>query len=276
MPPKESPPSSSSEKPISLDQSPFNVSASYLTLILPKDLLAKKTYHYWTSLMESSLEHLKLIGLVDGTDKCPTLTGKEATADEKAKIKEWKHRDSFLVIILKCTIDSEVFGQVTDFSSARAIRKSLAVVCGARGTMGTLAWFCMLANVHYGETTEMSTHIATMRKYYQQLKLSNFDLPDHLLSAFVINSLSESFDSFVSTFSNTVKLASNDVIKRLLDNEQMRKTRKSTNVDSALIASGCNPARLCTNCKRPNHTIKKCWAKGGGAEGQQPEHLTVK
>lgn len=43
-----------------------------------------------------------------------------------------------------------------------------------------------------------------------------------------------------------------------------------TNIPNVMVINGRSGGIICDNCKRAGHTVKNCWAKGGGSEGKAP------
>ena len=63
-----------------------------------------------------------------------------------------------------------------------------------------------------------------------------------------------------------------DSIIRILKSQyNKKKSLSTTQEEQGFIGTSSKKMLVCTNCKRKGHLIEKCWAKGGGKEGQGPK-----
>src|SRR5260221_13936296 len=133
---------------------------------------------------------------------------------------------------------------------------------------------------------------STRCKMHSQLSNLGDVISDTKFAIIISNALPSSYNILktlaVSTVSDMSQLASETLVEQVLREEKCKANQDSA---SALFAKqGKMPEKSsgskhpqkskkgknrphCTNpkCKKIGHTIEKCWAEGGGSEGQHPK-----
>ena len=61
------------------------------------------------------------------------------------------------------------------------------------------------------------------------------------------------------------------IIRTLKSQYHKRKTQSTSQEEQGFIGKSSKKAHICTNCKKPGHSIETCLAKGGGKEGKGPK-----
>jgi hypothetical protein len=102
---------------------------------------------------------------------------------------------------------------------------------------------------------------------------------DQLYTIFLVNALNDNFEPLQSNIiglANESNFTSKDVVRRLLQEDQLVRRRAEQNTPaasvSALAAQGQGrPRSLCTNCKKPGHLADFCVRPGGKMAGRSIE-----
>ena len=137
------------------------------------------------------------------------------------------------------------------------------------------------------ETTPLPMHIATLKRYREDLSDLQKPVADDDFAMIILGSLPNSWEPFIEAFlgSHTgekVSISSQGLIKVLFDEEKRRNLR--SNAEVILVSQNRKGSRsyqnnrnnqsqsriICRNCGKAGHMQKDCWSKGGGKEGQGP------
>ena len=97
------------------------------------------------------------------------------------------------------------------------------------------------------------------------------DIPDEQFSGIIMLSMpTPSWDPMIGTLGGV--LDPKTIISCLNMEWSRRMGLTSSSTDSnTVFQTGRRPTLKCENCNKNGHTKVKCWAKGGGQEGQYPE-----
>lgn len=109
------------------------------------------------------------------------------------------------------------------------------------------------------------SHFDEVNRRAEVARAAGSQISDNDLMTIYMKSLGDVFDSMAGAL-----YAATDP-EQLVNIVLMEETRRSSRVTSTNpVALKVRERFFCTNCKRPYHTVEKCWSPGGGAEGQAP------
>jgi len=128
----------------------------------------------------------------------------------------------------------------------------------------------------------MATQVQEIKNMAIKLKSLRYPLSEEFQTIAVLTALLSKWNNIHDIILNkTGKFSLQATIDALLEHEMVLKHDQ----ENALVSSQSSKSKLfflnpdskgtegpmCSNCKRPGHTMDHCWAKGGGAEGKGPK-----
>lgn len=242
----------------------------------------------WKIMCEVSLDGRDLLCMVDGSTPEPTvspnlvpLPGSTPTHATVAAaiasitsitLAEWKLKNSRAraQIVLNCDPDIAL-----NLSGLNA-RDTWLKLCAEYEDTSTLTRALAgnaLRELKYQDGTSMRDHIKQLRALAQACATSGNPISDIDFGMVIVMSLPSSWSSIIGTIvtnSNSVEVAN-----RLITEDNRRTANgesKQAKVEAALsVGETKRNVLVCENCGKRWHSKDRCWAKGGGREGQGPK-----
>jgi len=126
---------------------------------------------------------------------------------------------------------------------------------------------------HYveGGAETLPEHIARLQRLREACRGLGIEISDAEFAGVIMLSMpTPSWDPVIGSLGGV--LDSMTVISRLHTEWSRRQGLTSTSKSPNVVFQASNRAVLkCNNCSKTGHTKARCWAKGGGQEGQYPE-----
>ena len=97
----------------------------------------------------------------------------------------------------------------------------------------------------------------------------------------ILASLPPSYEAVMNALTTSLEechqpLDPANIIRVLKAQYDKKKTLSTVKEAQVFIGSSSKKGLICSNCKRKGHSIKNCWSKDGGKEGQGPRQLMKK
>ena len=192
--------------------------------------LGQDNWLAWKRHIQTVLQEHKLIGHIDGTILEP------ARSDPGYRV--WKEDDEKAQTQLELSMEDEELDNLTGDNAAE-MWANLCNVKESKGKMGILRTRKTLYRAIMDDSTELSVHIALLKRYRAELSALGSVIEDDDFSMLILSSLPDSWESFNEAYlgshtDTTESIKSQELIKILLDKDKRRKNRDLTN--TALIS----------------------------------------
>ena len=217
----------------------------------------------WHTQMDLLLRMKKAIGFADGTLVRPAAVAGHAV---------WDHNDVLVRGIITFAIDQSIMHGL-DQRSAAALWTSLKGRYAAKEPQMYMNKRSTLHELKYANGESFEEHVKKYRATVEEC--NNYADEDN---GFHRVEKAEATIQFINTFDEswsglrqtTVDWKDFDKTVSRYEAEYQRRFRSN---GSEIALKVYNSSLVCTNCRKRGHTHDKCWAKGGGMEGQGPRYF---
>ena len=216
----------------------------------------------------------RIVPYLKGSKLWPYITGTVPKPDdiETEKLAKWEEVDAQALSTILMNIAPNVQAGL-DCSSARAAWDGLL---SRYAQADPIAQNLAQSRLHAKRYTEggsetLPGHIAELQRLRETCGGLGVDIAAAQFAGIITLSMpTPSWDPVIGTLGGI--LDPTVIISRLNTEWSRRQGLTSNNKDSNVVfqTSG-KSATKCENCNRANHSKARCWAKGGGCEGQYPE-----
>ena len=244
-------------------------------IFLWTEKLKSDNWKEWKSQITSLLKMNGLDLFIDAEAATPKADNPAKPMEEEKKvISRWVAEDKLCFGLIKLTISSEEHVHTTGMMTSAALWKNLCDVKEPKGLLGVLAARQQLFRLVVEEGTSMADHITTFRKLQDNCAKMGIEIPDGDLALLLITSLTDSWDTFTTSFfgssyATTTTISLVTLITTLSEEyERWRAKANATESAQYTIGKSSRPKPICMNCNKTGHSMENCYAKGGGKEGQ--------
>src|SRR5271168_2077514 len=237
--------------------------------------------------------------LADGT----MLATEDQVEAKESRIVELKKREYLAKHILLSTTSTRLGSKLKDLPTAESMWKVVKDDATSKSTLYLLDTEDQLSSMKLSDNEDSKTHLSEL-KYHFQLMQTRSDnlikigstLSESRFNIIIMSSLPDSYRPTLQTITaservsklsggQTSSIKSEDLIAFIIEEAQHRviNEERTKSAESALAArsstsekskgkgKGKDKSKIkCENCKKKGHTKEKCYAKGGGCEGQGP------
>lgn len=192
---------------------------------------------------------------------------------------QWMQRDAFTQGLIVLNVKNPVGHGVHTEGTAAESWASLTLIRDAVSDLGQLHAENHLRAIRYMDGGDLDAHFAALRVAWTEANAQGADIKDLGFRMIVLGSMPPTWNIVITTL-RTVKTSSEVIVQLTLhgmlvaSNSPISSTSAPTTQALATndTRSGGRPRDVCTNpvCKRPGHTIERCFKPGGGMEGQFP------
>src|SRR5260221_1671401 len=258
-------------------------------------------YSTWAVHCQTVLEDLDIWSVVNPelTATTPPIPPPSSTSGKSPSTEpsnpanaEWHKKNKKAHTVILLFIEDTPIQIVKEKHLAKDIWKKLSECYTGVGAHDVSILMSHLHRFQLDDSKSLESQLNQMCKMHSQLSNLGDVISDTKFAIIISNALPSSYDILktlaVSTVSDMSQLASETLVEQVL-----REEKRKANQDSAstlFAKQGKTPEKSssskhpqkskkgknhphCTNlkCKKISHTIEKCWAEGGGSEGQHPE-----
>ncbi|KAF9680063.1 hypothetical protein SADUNF_Sadunf06G0081000 [Salix dunnii] len=184
-------------------------------------------YLSWVSQFLPVLRSNDLLGIVDGSDSCPSKFlvdshGKETlTVDPKFIV--WTKKDQYLLSWLNATLSESILPTVFGLNTAKEVWDSMANRFAAHNRSRISHLKRQLQNLQQGNKT-CADYVQIAKGLANQLAAVGKPIEDDDLISYIIGGLSGAYNSFITSFSfatRDISLSFNDFQSELLSYEAL-------------------------------------------------------
>jgi hypothetical protein len=244
----------------------------------------------WRMIIENLFEIYDYLKYIDGSFPIPVPASPSApTAAESIAIKEWTTEDKHAKHLLMSSIGPAKLVYLRGTKTAQGAWNQLVAIHEPKGTTAVLDIVWKLYSARCPEGYSVTEHITTLRGYLEDINTRGSNIPDGHFAMICAKSLPRSWDQWMSSFlavqPDLDKLISANVIHRIMEEDQRRKSRDDVDEVANLAAHNRGKRPIPTtglicgnpNCKhKEGHSTAQCYAKGGGSEGKGPRQIAAK
>ncbi len=251
----------------------------------------------WKWQVTMILWHQNLLQITEGTMPKPTpaappSSGKAPSGSatpppsNAIEIELWEKSNLEANLQIYMTLEYEVASLMADWELVSELWSTIHVHFDSQGlpAMATIAH--KLWHYRILPDQDMATQVQEIKNMAIKLKSLGYPLSEEFQTIAILIAILTALPSEWNTIrdiilNKTRKFSLQATIDALLEHETVLKHDQ----ENALILSQSSKSKLffsnpdskgtegpmCSNCKRPSHTVDHCWAKGGGAEGKGPK-----
>jgi gag-polypeptide of LTR copia-type len=277
--------------PVATQQSSNTPTATTVTALGPDDVLLTMQYindNAWPADFELDIDTgnwplwLRRISLLadrqgftdwlDGTIPRPD----KATHPKAHHI--WVSNDRSLKAFLLSHVSQRDYDNACTLSTAHEVFEELRKTHEKQGIHAKLVLMTQAMNTRFRADVPLSKTLDDVRALHKRIIQMGPISDDQLYTIFLVNALNdiEALQSNVIGLANDSNFTSKDVVRRLLQEDQLVRRRAEQNTPttsvSILAAQGQGkPRSLCTHCKKPGHLADFCIKTGGKMAGRSIE-----
>ncbi|KAH9961377.1 hypothetical protein BC827DRAFT_1267733 [Russula dissimulans] len=230
----------------------------------PSDLILDlKQWNWieWSRRLTLVVDENDLSGYLKGTLSCPDITLYPAAHEI------WTGNDRSLRAFMLLHVASDEFDVVSAFDTSHTVFEELRT----RHENPVPRLFAQMdllrkaLDIYYEPSVPMATTTKELLDVYERFrKMGKID-EDKLLIVFIINSLGRHYpqlQSLIYCMADDPNFTTSLALKRI-ENEAALEARRAEMASITSAKYGKIPSVVCSNCKRPHHTIE-FWVKPGG------------
>jgi hypothetical protein len=196
----------------------------------------------WKIKIEAILDDRGLEGHIDGAKPKPVFADTQhPTEQERAALEQWQMDDKKAQMTIKSSVHDTQAIHLSGASTARQLWEQLKAVKEPRGQI--LAWRRKLYGTRAKKTTDIPTHLNTMRQIVETLHLMGDDISDREYKYALMQSLPRSWEQFLTICTQPGATASNitsyELHGILLEEDRRRKERLEEEEDDETYPLAC-------------------------------------
>ena len=228
----ESPPTGSSSpiqnpNPNSVNHSPSLHSYASLTIhnigsMVPIKLKSSN-YLPWRALFAPILRRYKLLGVIDGTDVCPSPFLPDRSMNPA--FEEWYEKDQNLLIWLNSTLSEEIIPFTIGVSSSRELWVKLEQRFGGISEANIHQLRSRLQSIQKGSNS-ISVYLQQIKEIADSLHAAGASISDRDLIAATLHGLPDEFESFIDSIMLRLSSTSLDELHGLLLTKELSMARR--------------------------------------------------
>ena len=168
----------------------------------------------------------------------------------------WNRADRKALSTIILRVDDNVLVYVSAAKTAKEAWTALSNMYEAKGAIGITLTRRKFHRSTCPEDGDIEEHIRTMRTYSTELSRLGRPIPDDEFAYTLLESLPESWDSFVSAIADDVAADSTKLIARILAEDARRRARTASDPTTALPAVDMSKVK-CFKCGNFGHYASK-------------------
>ena len=219
-------------------------------------LKGNSNYEVWSLRTEAFLIKEKL--------NTPIISPESATSDE----------NTTTLANIKLLLDDGPLLQIRHITSAKEAWESLKNLYSPKGFTSEFLICREFFNTTLDKCSSMEEYLNKVKQLSDQLKAKELELPKQVIIAWVLNSLTENYEGFVSNITQSLRNSKTEdynleeLFSNLLDESKRQETKdyKDYNNPQVLFTryKGKKPYKItkgkhCKHCKLPSHDTKDCY-----------------
>ncbi len=196
----------------------------------------------------------------------------------------WKDDNEAVKALIMSSILDELFNWIKSKVTAQAWWDSLKDICKDRLRSLSIDLRQKLQNAHCGDDNNIYAYFVKLANFCEQLAAMGQSMPDQQYADILIASLPPFYNMHICAITTNmdetgrpinptriIKFICDDYDKCMIGKEADKKSNDQAFAAQAQKHKNKSDIK-CFNCKKKGHVKAKCWAKGGGKEGQGPRH----
>ena len=176
-------------------------------------------------------------------------------ADE---LKKWKSADAKALATIVLRVADTVLVYVQNKKTAYEAWSTLSDMYESKGAIGITLARRKFHRTTCAEDADVEEHIRAMRELQGELERLGRKVEDDEFAYTLLESLPESFDSFVSAVQDDIAKDSNKLIARILAEDQRRKARTTPTDPSTALPATDKSTATCYNWGKIGHFSAEC------------------
>ena len=191
--------------------------------------LRRSNYLPWRALFAPILRRYKLLGIIDGTEPCPSPFLPDRSINPN--FEQWYEKDQNLLIWFNSTLSEEVVPFTVGVSSARDLWLKLEQRFGGVSDAHIHQLRSKLQNIQKGSQS-MSDYLQQIKEISDSLSAAGASITDRDLIAATLAGLSDDFESFTDSILLRISSTSLDELHGLLLAKELSMERRKKSSSS--------------------------------------------
>ena len=283
--------STETEKPTMTTKQPLDTLTSKLLLNIPELDKNGSNWTLWKHKVANLARFESVLDVMLGLSERPVPSDEtKPSSAEKALMEAWDQKDVQAQLYITSHLCQSLLISVIQKGNSHAQWKLLTEKFEGAGPLSAATIVNAIVSWQLNEEEDMEEQISAWGVECDKLGNLGLTIEETIRGILLMNSLPESY-STVKTLVAITPIPSITVnsVRALIVAEERRRKGDKAKEEQALKAHASQKGRnnqnqrnnqssnsnsnspKCPNCKRPGHTIDKCWRKGGGAEGTGPK-----
>lgn len=212
--------------------------------------------------IETILYDRGLEGHIDGAKPKPVFADTQhPTEQERAALEKWQTDDKKAQTTIKLSVHDTQAIHLLGASTARQLWEQLKAAKEPRGQADLYAWRRKLYSTSAKETTDIPTHLNTMRQILETLRLIGDDISDGNYKILLLLSLPPSWEQFHIIYTQPANnTTSYELHAILLEEDRRRKEEQDNEEDESVLKRSSAGIRKRTSYQTRPRSKKRKYA----------------
>ncbi|XP_020264107.1 uncharacterized protein LOC109840022 [Asparagus officinalis] len=224
--------------------------------------LTPTNYLLWKTQFLPLLRSFDLLGLVEGTDRCPSpsiVTSESGLSSLTPAYTAWVRKDQLLLSWIIASLSEEVLPQVVGLATSHEVWQALHQAFGSPSHTRILQLHTQLQNLQKGDSS-VSSYLSKAKYLADELAAAGQPMPLATFNAIVFNTLAAEYGEMISALSARTEPVSYPELCSLLVGHEIRLSAQSVAVPSIVPAANVAHAQHAL----PNITNDNRFHRGRG------------